>query len=269
MINIEISTNKNSKPSRDWLRVLKSPGAKSKLVQYLKKNESSQILADGKRAWERFKKINRHKIAEFEDETIFKQNLAKTGYKNSDDFYSAIGTNSLKISSTLLRKLYPAAFEKKKDISIKDRKNIKSNAIEVIVEGLTNIETNLAKCCNPIKGEPILAYITQKSGIKIHSKDCQYVRHVADESRVKHSVWANTDILQSTKVQIFGTDYTKLLTTAVESAQLLKITILSTSKISNSDGLECLELTVQVKDIEHFNNFTKKLKSSQSIKSLK
>ncbi len=266
---VEISTNKNSKPSRDWLKVLKSPGAKSKLVQWLKKNESNQLIADGKRVWEKFKKANKHKISGFDDETVFKQNLIKTGYKNADDFFAAIGTNSLKTSSTLLRKLYPNAFEKKKEKAIKEKPTANADFIDVIVEGLSNIEVKLAKCCHPIKGEPIVAYVTQKSGIKIHNRDCSYVNDVAEADRIKPAAWANSDNLQSAKVQIFGADYSKLLTAAVESAQSLKVIINNTTKVPNCNNFECIELTVQVKDIEHFSNFTKKLKNNVNIKSLK
>ncbi len=70
-----------------------------------------------------------------------------------------------------MRKLYPNAFEKKKEKAIKEKPTANADFIDVIVEGLSNIEVKLEKCCHPIKGEPIVAYMTQKSGIKIHNRD--------------------------------------------------------------------------------------------------
>ncbi len=185
---VEIITNKNSKPSRDWLKIIKSPTTRTKVIQWLKKNESTQLMADGKRAFERFKKDNRKKINDFDDEASFKENLSKIGYKNTDDFYSAIGTNSLKLNLTLLRKLYPKAFVKKKDISHKERTLNKIEEIRVTIEGLKNIQTSLAKCCNPKEGDIIIAYVS-RSGIKIHSIDCQYVTECTDKAKLKTASW--------------------------------------------------------------------------------
>ncbi len=268
---VEVITNKNTKPSRDWLLFLKSPSARSKLIQWIKKNETEQLLSDGKRAWERFKKSNRHKIAGFEDETAFKQNLSKIGYKSPDDFYSAIGINSLKLSLTLLRKLYPTAFEhKKREIKQLDRKQKAAAEMQINVEGLTNIETKLAKCCNPIKGEPIIAYVTQKTGIKVHSQKCiYYLNGLLDESRLKPATWSNKSNLQSIKVRVFGIDFNKLFTAAVESAQSDKINILSTEKKALSKQFDCLELSLEIKDIEQYNHYITKLKKYSFIKSIK
>lgn len=268
---VEVITNKNAKPSRDWLEFLKSTSARSKLIQWIKKNETEQLLADGKRAWERFKKANRHKIGGFEEEQTFKQNLVKIGYKSSEDFYSALGINSLKLSLTLLRKLYPAAFEnKKREIKVSERSRKSVADIQINVEGLTNIETKLAKCCNPIKGEPIIAYVTQKAGIKVHSQSCvYYLNGLLEESRLKPAVWSDKSNSQSIKFRLFGIDYNKLFTAAVETAQSLKISILSSEKKAASKQLDCLEIELEVKDIEQYNNYILKIKKYPFVKSVK
>ena len=265
---VEITTNKNSKPSRDWLKILKSPSAKTKLIQWLKKNESNQILADGKRNWEHFKKANRHKLNGFDDETAFKQNLTKIGYKSPEDFYSSIGTNSLKLSLTLLRKLYPEAFVKKEDPAKKAQKSGNAEDPEVIVEGLENIETHLAKCCNPIKGEPIVAYVS-KTGIKIHAATCRHINKDADEERLKPAQWADSNSLQTSRLQIFGIELTKMLLASAEIAQALKINITSTRQVPSGSELNCLEAMVQIKDIEQLDIFRKKLRATAGIEAVK
>ncbi len=264
---VEVLTNKNTKPSRDWLQILKSPAAKSKLIQWLKKHESTQIQADGKRAWERFKKDHKRKIAGFDTEAEFRENITKTGYKNADDFYSAIGTSSLKLSLTLLRKLYPKAFEKKIEPGAKAKTNKNVNKIDVQVEGLLNIDTSIAKCCNPIKGQEIIAYVTQRSGIKIHSKDCQLIS-AKDSDRIKKASWTNTEFLQEVKVRAYGNDYSQLLSAVVEIASAMKIAIVSIKKLSGSSNLECIELTTQVKNIDELNAYTTKLKNNSYVSAI-
>lgn len=263
---VEVLTNKNSKPSRDWLQFIKSPGARAKVVLWLKKNESTQIAADGKRAWERFKKDNRRKIAGFDDEADFRENLVSVGYKNQEDFFMAIGTGSLKLSVTLLRKLYPKAFEKSKEMRIKDKAGKVSNKIDVIVDGLTNIDTTIAKCCNPIRGQKIVAYVTQRSGIKIHSADCQWIDGMEAE-RIKSAVWVNSETMQTAKMRVYGNEYATLLSAVVETSSAIKISLISIEKVFSGNDLECIEVTVQVKNIDELANYSKKLMNSPFISS--
>lgn len=265
---VEILTNKNSTPSRDWLAFLKSPSARSKVILWLKKNESGQLSAEGKRAWERFKKQNRHKIAQYDDEAVFKENISKVGYKNTDDFYAAIGTNSLKLSVTLLRKLYPKAFEKKKEVSGKDKSSRNLDKVKVRVEGLDNIDTTIAKCCSPIKGQNIIAYVTMKTGIKIHLQDCPYIVKSKDNSRIKTAEWVDTDNLQSTKIKVFGNDYSQLLSAIVETSTALKTSIINIEKRSSGSTLECAEVTLQIKNIDELNAFVVKLKNNSYVTSI-
>jgi len=98
--------------------------------------------------------------------------LIKIGYKSPDDFYSAIGINSLKLSLTLLRKLYPAAYEsKKREIKQLDRKQKATQDIQINVEGLTNIETKLAKLSISDKGYRLFrSKVTTISHQKINTK---------------------------------------------------------------------------------------------------
>ena len=266
---VEILTNKNSKPSRDWLKILKSPSAKNKLVQWLKKNEAGEILADGKRLWEHFKKTKRHKLLGNDDETEFKENLPKVGFKSSDDFFSAIGTGSVKLSETLLRKLYPSAFIKKVETESTGNVSKSGNRIEVIVEGMNNIDTKLAKCCNPIIGEPIVAYVTYKQGIKIHSADCPIVLETKNKDKIRAARWAGNASIQSAKVIIFGEDYSKLLLASAEIAQSEKISITSTNRLEKNSDLCCLELTIEVKNIDQLRLFKKKLQSSAAVRNVK
>ena len=266
---VEILTNKNSKPSRDWLKILKSPSARNKLVQWFKKNEAGEILADGKRLWEHFKKSKRHKLQGNDDETEFKENISKVGYKSTDDFYSSIGTGSLKLSETLLRKLYPSAFVKKVTQENASSSDKSHSEINVIVDGMNNLDTKLAKCCNPINGEAIVAYITLKQGIKIHSAECPVILEATNPDRIRKARWENDSAIQSAKVLIYGENYAKILLASAETAAAEKINITSTQQLTKSTDLNCLELTIEVKNIDQLRMFKKKLQASAAITSVK
>jgi len=170
----------------------------------------------------------------------------------------------------LLRKLFPQAFVKQKQERKKGIKEHKEAVIKIEVEGLTNIETKLAKCCNPIKGEPIIAYITQKSGIKIHSQNCIYYQSGGlEQERLKPAKWSSESELQSIKIKLLGNDYSQMITAVVESASSEKMSIVSTEKKPSIKGYDCLEFEVTVKDIEQYNHYLTKLKKYSFIKSIK
>ena len=246
-----------------------SQSAKSKIQLWIKKNEKAEIEAEGKRFWEKYKKIHKHKIQGFDDDQIFKSNLNKIGFKSSDDFFSAIGMNSMKPTLSMLRKLYPGAFEKKdkfKATTVKRKST--STGPKIIIEGVKNIETHLAKCCNPIKGQEIKALITRNS-IKVHSHDCQYISDIDDSSRIKSATWSIGIELQAVKILLLGTDYNQMFTVAIEKAQEDKITVLSIDKFNNHKQYEGLEIELEVRDIEQYNDYKRKLGRYVFIKVIK
>jgi GTP pyrophosphokinase len=269
---VEVISNKNAKPSRDWLRYVKTSKARSKILLWIKKNESEQIIFEGKRTWEKFKKEYKKKLEGFDDEQSFRNGINKIGYKSSDDFFSSIGINSLKCSSSLLRKIYPAAFRaqaKLSDGNLGKRKE--SNLLPSIkVEGVTQIETRLAKCCNPIKGENIIAYITKNQAIKIHSENCQYLKSIYfDEERFKKAQWINAASLQKVKLKLIGFGFNEMLSSLVEKATDEKISILKTERINTKDRSSCILAEVEIRDIEQLKTFTGKLKATRSIEEVK
>jgi len=267
---VEIITSKTAKPSRDWLNFVKTPKARSKILIWIKKNEKQQLIEDGKRLWEKFKKTNKRKLGDKADEQSFKTNLPLIGFKSPEDFYSAISINSLKLSQTLLRKIYPEAFQKKKRKIGEDRTSTADNTPKVKVEGLSGIETTLAKCCNPVKGEQIIAYITQKSEIKIHSINCSYLKKIQiDEDRLKKAEWIDKVSKQTIKLKIFGHDYDNMLNLLTETAANNKMEIISLDKKSNKTNDNIINLEIEVSDIEQLRKYVKTIERSSFISSVK
>jgi GTP pyrophosphokinase len=270
---VEIITSKNAKPSRDWLSLVVSSGARSKIALWIKKNEKSEIESDGKRDWEKFKKRWRAKLDENEDEQSFKQNMQKIGFKNTDDFFAAIGMKSLKLTQSLLRKLYPKAFVKKVPTSdeVKRRNSSAKPELPIEVDGLRNIKTTLAKCCNPVKGEPIVGYFTKNVDLKIHSANCSYITcGNLDESRIKKANWISGDeSTQSVRIQITGWQYSSLFSLAVEKAHDEKILIEGSERKTLNDSLDSLILTIQIKDSVQLTNYKNKLLSNSNVQTVR
>lgn len=267
---IDIITSNNSTPSRDWLNIVKTNRARSKVLRWFKKNEQDLLVNDGRNIWDKLKTKHRKKLMGFEDEQKFKSNLAKNGYKSIEDFYYSVATGGVKCSLFQLKKLYPDAFHKQEETKRGGGNNApKTQSPQIRVEGLENIEVKLAKCCSPIKGEPIIAYITKRSELKIHSRNCYYIKSQEFEADCfKQAEWLSGEFTQLVKLKIFGESYSKILSIVVEVAESLKIRIYDTKKFVKS-GSEVLQLELEIKEVEQLNNFKNKLKNSKFIDAVK
>jgi GTP pyrophosphokinase len=267
---IEIISSNNATPSRDWLNIVKTNRARSKVLRWFKKNEQDLLINEGRNSWEKLKSKYRKKLIGFDDEQKFKNNLNKIGYKSLDDFFYSISTGSFKCSLYQLKKLYPDAFRKQEESKIgnSSTKRIEHKP-QIKVEGLDNIEVVLAKCCSPIKGEPIIAYITKRSELKIHSLNCNYINSLEfDKESFKNAEWLSGDFIQLVKLKIFGESYGKILSLAVDIADNSKIKIVDAKKV-NKGNTEGLYIEIEIKEIQQLNAFEAKIKSSKFIDTVK
>lgn len=268
---VDIITNNAATPSRDWLSFVKTSRARSKILRWFKKTEQELFVMEGKEIFDRLKNKYRKKLIGFDDENKFKAGISKLGYKNAEEFYYAISGGATKATLYLLKKIYPNAFKKAQDEEKRARAGKSSSSgPKVRVEGLSGIQTKIAKCCNPIKGEPIVAYITKRSELKIHSQDCAYLKtqHL-DESCFKHAEWIEGESFQLVKLKIYGAHYSKLLTATANDADSEKIDVLSTSKAESKPDTDCLLIEIEVKDYSHLNRFIKRLRSNPVIDAVK
>ncbi len=268
---VEVITNPNATPSRDWLDLCQTSKARSKILLWIKKNEQAQILEDGKRLWERFKKRYKNKLEGHAEDAKFKTNLIKVGFKNMDDFYSAVAIKSLKLTQTLLRKLYPDAFAKSNDFGLQKSTNqaLLNRAPKIKVEDKVGIITKLAKCCNPIKGEAIIAYVTSKSDIKIHAQRCKHYKlGEMDPERIKPAEWELTASLQQAVVNLFGENYFLMQKALTDVSSAMGVAINSMQRKDINDYMFGMKVSIEVKDLSQLNQFVNKLQSSADIESV-
>lgn len=267
---VDIITNSQATPSRDWLGYIKTSRARSKILRWFKKNEREYYIMQGKASWEKLKDQHKRKIQKFESEPKLKENIIKLGYKNFDEFFFAIANGSTKCSLYLLKKLIPDAFKNQEREKLKSKLTGLESLPKVKVEGITNLDTKFAGCCHPIKGEPIIAYITKKGGMKIHSASCGYINSDnIDKSNLKEAKWLTNESYQLVRCKVFGDSYNKMLTSLVNIAEKEDINIISADKLNLKGYKEAINLEIRVKDIAQYESFADKLISSNGVGSIK
>lgn len=181
---VEIITSKNSKgPNKDWLDIVVTHGAKSKIKKLLKDQVKDELIKLGKENFE--KEITKMGIPlkDLEEDPIIKKHMEKNNLANMDEFYYHVGEKRSNIDVILDK--FRTKFENEKmnsnitieDLMEKKKEQTKSssgkNDYGVIIDGVSNTLVRFARCCTPLPGDDIGGFVTKLTGITIHRRDCK------------------------------------------------------------------------------------------------
>ena len=177
---IEIITGpENRGPSRDWLGIVKTSEAKSKIRNWFKKERREENIVEGKDALEREMRRNMMTVPPEKSEE-FLASLARRNHCNTvEELYAAIGYGGLQMARILpkLKDEYnrlKATMAEPKPVTVDIKAPHASGG--VVVEGIDNCPVKFAKCCSPLPGDEIIGFVTRGFGVSIHKKDCANVR---------------------------------------------------------------------------------------------
>ena len=274
---VEIITQSNQKPNRDWLKIVKTSRAKSKIRLALKETQAKTGLYAKEMLERRFK--NR-KIDI--DESVMSHLLKKMGFKEMSDFFKQIADEKLDLNEVVdkyleVRDYYmnanptqPARSAEEFNFDNPNEEKIKeSDDILIIDKNLKGIEFSLAKCCHPIYGDDVFGFVTINGGIKIHRCDCPNSVELRRRFgyRIVKARWSGKGTSQySTIMRIIGNDDIAIINniTSIISKEE-KITLRSIN-IESHDGLFTGNLTILLQDTIKLDSLIKKIKTIKGIK---
>lgn len=177
---VEILTGKEAKPSRDWLnphlRYLKTSRAKAKVLQWFKMQDFDKNCAEGREILDKELKNLGIKIERLQDV------YATLGLKNVNDLYAALGRGDIKLSQILMR-LSPAEKTEQKLQHITRNPTPESGKNHLHIEGVGNLLTHMARCCQPLPGDEVVGYITIGRGVSVHCQDCPNILSATPKQR--------------------------------------------------------------------------------------
>ena len=187
---VEIVTSPNQHPSRDWLKIVKSTRARSKINQWLKVEERARSIELGRELFEReARKYHLNPAALLGGEES-KKAAADLGFPGPDDLLAAIGYGKSSVHQ-LLNRLAPNALL---ETPGKPRPSAAARAAKteqgVRIRGVDDLLVRFARCCNPLPGDPIVGFITRGRGLTVHARDCLTVaKSVLDRERIIDVEW--------------------------------------------------------------------------------
>lgn len=186
---VEILTNVHSKgPSRDWLKLVKTAGARSKIKAFFKNELKDENIKLGKSMFNQAvqeKAISPSKIFEekYEEELLRKFNV-----DSFDEIYAGIGSGTISVGQVINRFLSMVSTENKALKKVESVVHLQRNKEGVLVDGDSGMLVRFAGCCNPIEGDDIIGYISRGKGVTIHRKNCQNLNYLEKE-RLIDAMW--------------------------------------------------------------------------------
>ena len=273
---VEILTSDQAKgPSRDWLKFVKSSGAKNKISSWFKKNLREENIEKGKDLIEKeLKKIGMKHDDLFKPEFI---GVALDRYKfNSlDDMYASVGFGSISSGKVIAKALEEYRKVHNEENLEKTLEELSKQRIHkdkpsqngVVVKGIDNCLVKLSKCCNPVPGDEIVGYITKGRGVSIHRANCVNVKNlISEENRMIDVYWySNEKTTYNVDIEIFANDRGGLLSDIISEIGNNKCKIIAVSCRATKEKIAITELTIEVGNVDQLNKVLKELRTIDSV----
>jgi len=251
---VEVVTSSTQKPSRDWLKTIKSTRARSKVKQWLRTEERVRSLAIGRDLLDREARKHRVSLAGILESEELRKLAVEHGYTTVDDLLAGLGYGKLAASTVVTRFLPPEApDEARTEPKPTKPARPRTDAGGVTVKGVDDVLVRFAKCCGPVPGDPIVGFITRGRGMTVHAQDCPNLAGVSGNERTVAVEWAEAE-QRALPVKIavhIGRDRPGLLadiSTAISSRQA-NIVKAEVTVTEDRKGLN--HFTVEVKDLGH------------------
>ncbi len=261
---VKINTNKTSTPSSEWLNIVKTSQAKNKIKAYFSKADKNESYNRGKELFQ--KEIRRRKLPINDVTSKIDNIIRELKLPDETELYIGIGTGKFPPVSVVdlafkEDELSKEAFLLDKIVKTKD--NIIDIKNDILVDGIDEIKVTLASCCNPIKGDKIVGYISRGNGIIVHNEKCHNIVDLND--RIISVKW-NKDIDKKFKtvINITGIKKDNLLLDIIGKTSGSNITITKVNTITKFEN-NIYELTIEVKDLDTLKKYMTDLKQNKDI----
>ena len=260
---VNIKTNNNSTPNKDWLSFVKTNQARNKIKAFFSKQDKEEYILKGKNILETELRKRKMAFNEVLTPEVIDKLIKDLKVKDLDEIYLSIG--SLRFTAGYIINLTKedrhevddALFERKLSMP---KINYKS---DILVEGNSNIMVNIAKCCMPIKGDEIVGFITKGQGISVHKKGCANVPN--NSERVVDVSW-NMDASNYyfTNIYVYVASGFDLLVNIITEVGKLGC-IVRSCNTKEFDNKTMYELNIRIKDKEELDNVMKSIRKIHNV----
>ncbi|MGB9755335.1 MAG: RelA/SpoT family protein [Desulfurella sp.] len=256
---VEILTNPSHKPSRDWLSFVKTTKARNKIKQSVREVEKQEMIVIGKNLLS--KELLRHNITlqAYLKSKTFKDSLSNLGLSKEDDLFENIGLKKINPATIL------SALEPQKDTVKKKEVETAQSSFVISIDGSSDFDIKLAKCCSPVAGDEIIGYISRNGIIMIHRIDCENIVKLGYNSeRLIKAQWQESKKKVKTILTIYAKDTLGLISKISSAIANLNINI-TDFKMKKQAEQDIFLLEIEVSSIKEIHACVSALSKEPNI----
>lgn len=273
---VKVLTAAQGKPSRDWLKVVKSSKAKVKIRAYFKHLESlakAESLQRGKEQLERElkKRLSGQDDSHTPEEiaSILNRVARDMGYNNGDDVFYAIGTNNQSPGSVAARicSIIPESGSESTEMSPESapHKLIRKDNLDIFVEGAEGVLVSLSSCCKPVPGDSIVGFSTRIRGITVHRENCPNIADVPSDRLIQVG-WGNTSKKRyEARIIVEALDRPGLFSDVAQAVSNAESSMSSVKANQIGGGQARMKLEVTVRNLEHLYTIIAKINTVKNV----
>lgn len=276
-IEVLTSNQQGKGPSRDWLSIVKTGEARSKIRAWFKKEKREENIEEGKTTVERELRRNFIRLDGEQYDEFIKKISERQHFSEIDEFYAAVGYGGIQINRLMpgIKDEYNRNRKEKEpekappNIIDKPRKT-SSSGYGVIVEGIDNCLIKMARCCSPLPGEEIVGFITRGHGLSIHKRNCSNVpedlEHCAEPERWIKAHWDDSVKIESkSTLDVYAIDRDGVVLDITKTLMNMHVKIHSINARPINDGNCLTTMTVAVNSKEHLDNIVKVIRKIDGV----
>ncbi len=269
---VEILTSKDAGPNRDWLSFVKTSRARNRIKHWVNQKEREDAAELGRKLLEkqaRKLKKNWKKVLAMAE---LPAALAEHGIQRTEDLYPAVGFGKIaprQIFAALFPDLTPPleTQSKRSAIATVVKKVLGRGETPITVKGQDGLLVYRGKCCNPIRGDEIVGYITRGKGVSVHTTSCPNIVNFLGSDRMIEVEWVDVpgDEIFSVRLAIAIEDRQGILAEITSAISNLKTNIKESRSTTGEGGKGTVDLTVEINDVRHLEKIIKVLRSIRGI----
>lgn len=288
---IDIMTQSNASPSRDWIDLVKTSRARNKIRRYFRNLDRENSIEQGEQMVADNLREQGFAPKEFMDKEHIDKLLEDMNYHTVDEMYASIGFGDLSAISVVNRLTADIRHENErkrqkeleeeilnsgqKAVSESNAKNSSAtmkikHKNGVMIQGISDLMLHLAKCCNPVPGDDIVGYVTKGRGVTIHRSDCRNIANNKDsQGRLIEVEWENVEESSAqsfnANIEVFGYNRSKLLSDVITMLNSLTPNINNLSGKVNEDNIAHIYATVAVNNSAKLDRILAKLRDIPDV----
>jgi GTP pyrophosphokinase len=268
---VEILTSPNARPSRDWLNFVKTSRARNRVRHSVAEQQRAESIELGRKLFEkeaaRFRLSPKKLLSDGDGE--FKRIANEYGYGRVDDLLAAVGYGKIIPRNVIAKYLGPERFaelDQRKESPLRSRVTAGVQAVKrfirlgedsIVVRGVDDLLVTRARCCNPVRGEEIVGYITRGKGVAVHARRCTNVAQLmVNPERVVEVEWADAgagEAAYAVRLLAITENRTGMIADVTNAIKDIKTNIRASNASVEPDNRGRIEVTVEVFDLKHLD----------------